>query len=138
MSKDNRTEEAVEDVVHETPHDKRVRSVEHASVGVAAGAIAGAAAGSLAGVPGAVVGGIVGGVAGAIAAVSIDRGVAADAAREAKLDEECGVLDGEIGAPNLPHLPVRIGMFSAGSAGAGSARHNSEAPDEGPMSTPDK
>lgn len=134
MSKAEKTEK----LLHETEHDKTIRSVEHGSVGVAAGAIAGAAAGSLAGVPGAVVGGIVGGVAGAIAAVSIDRGVAEEAAKEAKLDEECGVLDGEIGAPNLPHLPVRIGMFSAGSAGAGSVRPSSDAPDEGPMSTPDK
>ena len=78
-----------------------------------------------------VAGAIVGAAAGAIAASAAQDGEDEKAARDLAIDEEIGVLGGEMGAPNLKHPPARIGAYSAGSMGAGGG--GGMTPAEGPM-----
>ena len=100
-----------------------------------AGAAAGAALGAMAGPLGMVAGAIVGAAAGAIAASAAQDGEEEKAARDLEIDEEIGVLGGDIGAPNLKHPPVRNGgAFSAASCGAGGGGGGPSA--EGPMPAP--
>ena len=111
------------------------RRLAHEAEGVAAGAIAGAALGSAAGPPGAIAGALIGGVVGAVSGAVLDTQATASAEQERKLDEEIGVIGGEIGAPNLKHPPARIGAYSSASAGAGSSSDTT--PAEGPISEPE-
>lgn len=103
--------------------------------GVAAGAIAGAAMGAAAGPPGAVAGAIMGGVVGAMAGAALDTQVAESAQRDRTLDEETGVVGGEIGAPNLKHPPAKMGAYSSASVGGSSSSDST--PAEGPISEPE-
>ncbi len=80
-------------------------------------------------------GAVIGGAVGAIAAVAIDNQAAQSVQRERTLDEEIGVIGGEIGAPNLKHPPAKVGAYSPASVGAGSS--SDSAPAEGPMSEPE-
>jgi hypothetical protein len=82
-------------------------------------------------IAGAVIGGAVGAVAGAV----LDKDAARRAAEDRRLDEEIGVLGGDLGAPNLDHPPARSGAYSAGSAG--SAGTTGSTPAAGPIQTPD-
>jgi hypothetical protein len=72
---------------------------------------------------------------GAVGGAVLDTQAAESAERDSKLDEEIGVIGGEIGAPNLKHPPARIGAYSSASAGAGSSSDGT--PAEGPMSEPE-
>jgi hypothetical protein len=101
------------------------------AAGAAGGAAAGAALGAIAGPPGMIVGALIGGAAGAAAGMAVDRGEAEASVEDAKLDEEIGVTDGDLGAPNLKHPPAVVGAYSAGSSGAPTSPER--APDEGPM-----
>lgn len=99
-----------------------------------AGAAAGAAIGAFAGPLGMVAGAVVGAAAGAIAASAVQDGDDEKAAHDLALDEEIGVLGGELGAPNLKHPPARIGAFSAASSGASLGGRSTLA--EGPIPAP--
>jgi phage tail tape-measure protein len=101
------------------------------------GAIAGAAVGSLAGPVGTAVGAVVGAVAGAIMGAAVENGEAAKAAEDRDLDEEIGVSEGELGAPNLKHPPAKVGAYSGGSAGTSSSSDDDDEPAEGPIQTPE-
>lgn len=122
-----------------TPRQKRIRTVEHEIIGAISGALVGGATGSLAGMPGVAFGALTGGVIGGVAAVAIEHAIEVDSARARRLDEETGVLGGEMGAPNLDHPPAKMGLYSAASAGLGSGGGGTggRAPSEGPMSSGD-
>jgi phage tail tape-measure protein len=107
----------------------------HEAEGAAAGAIAGAALGAAAGPPGALAGAIIGGVVGAVTGAGLDAQSTVDTAHERKLDEEIGVIGGEMGAPNLKHPPAKVGAYSSAAAGAGTS--SDATPAEGPFSEPE-
>jgi hypothetical protein len=100
--------------------------------GTASGAIVGAVFGAAAGPPGIVAGAIMGAVAGAVAGVALDNAALREAERTRELDDELGVNGGDIGAPNLAHVPQRTGAYSPASMGEGATISDSE-PAEGPM-----
>ena len=106
----------------------------HEAEGGAAGAIAGAVIGAVAGPPGAVVGALVGAGVGALAGLAADSGAAESDAKDAALDLEIGVSEGELGAPNLKHPPAKIGAYSGASAGTPAT--GGEEPAEGPIQPP--
>jgi hypothetical protein len=106
----------------------------HEAEGAAAGALAGAAMGAAAGPPGALAGAVFGGVVGAMAGATLDTQAAESTDRERKLDEEIGVIGGEIGAPNLNHPPAKVGAYSSASVGGGASSDST--PAEGPISEP--
>jgi Glycine zipper len=107
----------------------------HEVEGVAAGAIAGAALGAAAGPPGALAGAVIGGVVGAVTGAVLDTQAVESAEHDRKLDEEIGVIGGEIGPPNLKHPPAIVGAYSSASAGAGPSSDGAMA--EGPISEPE-
>jgi len=102
----------------------------------ASGALAGAVVGAGAGPPGMLTGAVLGGVAGAITGAAVDNESKSQAARTRELDAVIGVSEGDLGAPNLEHPPVRTGAYSAASAGAGSSSGGE--PAEGPLQSPDE
>ena len=107
----------------------------HEGEGAASGAVLGAAIGAVAGPPGIVAGAVIGGVTGALTAAGLDNAAQCRTERDRELDEEIGVMGGDIGAPNLKHPgPVGGAACSAASAGAGSS--GGEQPAEGPMQAP--
>ncbi|HEX4341261.1 MAG TPA: hypothetical protein VH062_35370 [Polyangiaceae bacterium] len=85
----------------------------------------------MAGPPGAIAGAVIGGVIGVLAGAPFDDAQRASAGHDAKLDRELGISEGEIGAPNLPHVPAKRGAFSAASTGADTI--DDSEPAEGPM-----
>jgi hypothetical protein len=95
------------------------------------GAIAGGMVGAIAGPIGAIVGSALGSVAGIAAGAALEDDEQGRSWHDHELDREIGVEGGDIGHadPNMP--PTRIGAFSAGSCGAGSA--STPAPAAGPM-----
>jgi hypothetical protein len=117
-----------------TPKKVGKGRIVHEGEGAASGALAGAVLGAAAGPPGIVTGAIIGGVAGAIAGAALDSEAADRAVRTRGLDEELGVIEGELGAPNLDHPPAKVGAYSAASAGAGAS--SDEEPAEGPIQAP--
>jgi len=99
------------------------------------GAFVGGVVGAAAGPPGIVAGAIMGGVAGALSALALETWNDTISARTRELDEEIGVIGGDLGAPNLEHPPALIGAYSAASMGAaGGAEHT---PAEGPIDPPE-
>lgn len=88
----------------------------------------------MAGPIGMVAGAVVGAAAAAIASNAAQEADEEKAAHDLALDEEIGVLGGDIGAPNLKHPPARIGAFSAASSGASLGGGHALA--EGPMPAP--
>ena len=59
----------------------------------------------------------------------------AAAAHDRELDEEIGVMGGDLGAPNLKHPPAKVGAYSTAATGTGASGGGSE-PAEGPMQIP--
>lgn len=114
--------------------DSKRRHQHEAEAGVG-GALAGAAFGVIGGPPGAVAGAVIGGIVGAMVAGVAESNAADVAAADRKLDADIGVIGGDIGAPNLKHPPVKAGLFSAASSGAGDS--GGQSPAEGPMQTPE-
>lgn len=103
-------------------------------VGAGVGALAGAGLGAVGGPPGAIVGALVGGVAGALASLALEASSAGEAAHQADLDEEIGVVGGDLGAPGLEHPPSKSGAFSSAAMGAGTATgSDDQASAEGPI-----
>ncbi len=113
------------------------KHILHETEGAAAGMALGAVVGAAAGAPGAVAGALIGAVTGALTAAGLDRGAERQAEHTRELDEEIGVMGGDLGAPNLKHPPstVRAGICSAASAGADTSGGGQ--PAEGPMQSPD-
>jgi hypothetical protein len=112
------------------------REVAGAAVGAAVGAAAGAAVGAIAGPPGVAVGAAIGAAVGAVAEGVVDRDKQARSRHDATLDQEIGVIGGDIGAPNLRHPPARVGAYSDASAGA--RGRGKRTPAEGPIPEPDE
>jgi hypothetical protein len=112
------------------------KRMAHEAEGGLSGAVAGAVLGAGAGPPGVVAGAILGGVAGALGGAVLDAESSRKAAHTRELDEEIGVVGGQIGAPNLKHPPATIGAFSSASAGAG-GRTAREEPPTGANSPPE-
>jgi len=111
------------------------RRIVHETEGGVSGALVGSIVGAAAGPPGIVAGAIMGGVAGALSALALENWNETMAERTRELDEEIGVIGGELGAPNLEHPPATVGAYSAASMGAvGSSDH---APAEGPIEPPE-
>lgn len=81
----------------------KVDRLAHEAEGAASGALVGAVAGAVAGPPGAIAGAVIGAVAGALAGAVVDSEAALREARTKVLDDEIGVEEGDIGAPNLAH-----------------------------------
>jgi uncharacterized membrane protein len=118
--------------VRKSQHPHLVHDVE----GAASGAVVGAAVGAMAGPPGVVVGALIGAAAGALAVEAMGTESDRRAAHEAELDEEIGVVGGDLGAPNLKHPPAKVGAYSAAAAGVAAAP--AAEPAEGPMQTPEE
>ena len=78
--------------------------------------------GAIAGPPGAAAGAVIGGLVGAVATGVVEKQAEARALHDEELDEEIGVMGGEIGAPNLKHPPTAVEAYEAKRA--------SEAPPE--------
>lgn len=100
-----------------------------------AGAVGGALFGTMAGPPGMISGAIIGAIIGILAAAPFRDAELIRGAREDKMDVALGIYDGDVGAPNLEHLPAKVGAFSAASSGAQS--YSDRAPAEGPMTPSD-
>jgi len=108
----------------------------HDAEGAATGAVAGAILGAVAGPPGIVAGAILGAAAGAVAAEALETEGERVAAHTRELDEEIGVMGGDLGAPNLKHPPAKVGAYSTAATGTGASGGGSE-PAEGPMQVPE-
>jgi hypothetical protein len=111
------------------------KRIEHVAEGGASGALVGALVGSIAGPPGAIAGALIGGVTGGLAGAVVDQEASATQQRTSELDKDIGVIGGDIGAPNLKHLPPTVGAYSAASSGAGATGVG--APAEGPIQNPE-
>ncbi len=119
--------------------DKESQKHAHEAVGAGAGALGGAAWGAIGGPPGAVVGALIGGAAGALATWALEAEKVEENAREEKLDEEIGVMGGDIGVAGLEHPPAQRGAYSSAAMGAGSSTGSDEtSPAEGPIVPPTK
>jgi hypothetical protein len=119
----------------ETETAKKDHHVMHKVEGVTGGAVAGAVLGAIGGPPGAIAGAVIGGAMGAIAAVALDKDADQTKERNRELDDEIGVSEGELGAPNLKHPAATVGAYSTGSAGGTDS--DGESPAEGPMQPPE-
>jgi hypothetical protein len=112
------------------------RHVVHGAEGAASGAVAGAIFGAVAGPPGMVAGALMGAAAGGVVAMVLDADADRRTVRTQELDEEIGVIGGDLGAPNLEHPPAKVGAYSVAASGAGTSTGDS--PAEGPMQTPEE
>jgi len=114
---------------------RRKQHVEREAEAGLSGALAGAAVGAVAGPPGAVAGAIIGGAVGVLAGAALDNQAIDARTRDAKLDAEIGVTDGDLGAPNLAHPPAKVGAYSSAASGGGGGIDVPIA--SGPMQPPD-
>ncbi|AUX40372.1 uncharacterized protein SOCE26_017720 [Sorangium cellulosum] len=101
-----------------------------AAAGALAGAAAGAAVGAIAGPPGAVAGSVIGSLVGTVAEVIVARDQRQAAERDAALDEEIGVIGGDLGEASPDQPPTQRGAFSAAAVGGADGWPE---PAEGPM-----
>lgn len=107
--------------------------VTNIALGAAAGAVAGIAFGAVGGPIGIVVGGILGAVAGGGVADVIARIQEHHTAHDDRVDEDIGVLRGNLGAAEPSQPPAVVGAYSYGAAGGAALSSNDLAPDEGPF-----
>ena len=107
----------------------------HDAEGAASGAMVGAVLGAMAGPPGMVAGALLGAAAGALAVEAMETESERRAKHTTELDEEIGVIGGDLGAPNLRHPPASNGAYSAGATGV--ATPSGDQPAEGPIQTPE-
>lgn len=117
-------------VPHQRPEHGRA---EGGGLGAATGAAVGAALGSFAGPPGIITGAVLGAAAGGAAGVALAEANEKRDSHDELLDEEIGVIGGDIGAapPNAPE--ATRGTYSASSVGADTVSMTDDAPDEGPI-----
>lgn len=104
-------------------------------VSTVGGAVAGAMVGAIAGPIGAIAGGAVGTAVGLIAGATLENEDRRASLHDEELDEQIGVIRGDMGAASPNQPPARIGAYSAGSAGV---RRPSRPPSEGPISDLDQ
>jgi phage tail tape-measure protein len=95
------------------------------------GAVAGAAVGAVTGPAGVAAGAILGGAAGAITGMALANESQRRHEHDADLDKQIGVSSGDMGAADPKAPPARLGLYSAGSAGAAST--GGTTPSEGPI-----
>lgn len=111
------------------------RRIARESAAAASGALAGSVAGAGGGPAGAAAGALLGAVAGAMAGAVMDQEGSRQSARTRELDRAIGVIDGDLGAPCLPHPPANVGTYSGASVGE--APSCDETPAEGPIPAPE-
>jgi hypothetical protein len=116
---------------NETPAGLPKHGHVHSSLGALAGEIAGAIVGGVAGPAGAVAGMILGAVAGEVATDAFEWESERSRRHEASLDQEIGVIGGDLGAASADAPPARIGAPSAASLGVGGSYGHT--PAEGPI-----
>jgi hypothetical protein len=117
--------------------EEETRKHGHEAVGAGVGALSGAALGAIGGPPGAVVGAVLGIAAGAVATWALEAEKVDENAREEKLDEEIGVMGGDIGVPGLKHPPAQRATYSSAAMGAGTSTETDEEDiAEGPIVPP--
>jgi outer membrane lipoprotein SlyB len=104
--------------------------VTAAGAGAIAGEIAGAVVGSVAGPVGTIAGMVIGAAAGAIAGEELGAESERAHQHDEKLDQDIGVIGGDLGAVQ-PGGPPRRGSPSPASLGL--SRGGGSAPSEGPM-----
>lgn len=100
------------------------------------GVAAGAALGAFAGPAGLVAGAIIGSGVGAVLAIAQNRQMHRNAEEDDLYDEELGIMNGSLGAPNLEHPPATVGTYSAPSMGSATGTEINVA--EGPFQFPDE
>ncbi len=111
-----------------------MQRLEHGATGVTSGALAGGVVGAVAGPAAAVAGAVIGGIAGVLAATAMDNDATREARKERELDEELGVMGGDLGTAAVDHPPASLGAFSATSMGAEESSDIDEA--DGPIEPP--
>ena len=98
-----------------------------------AGAVGGGFVGAFLGPVGILAGAALGGTAGAFAGAAWGDSNRVAARRDEELDEDLGIIGGDIGAPNLKHPPPKVGVYSAQAAGISARDAAEERADEGPI-----
>jgi hypothetical protein len=99
------------------------------------GALAGAAVGSIAGPVGVIAGTALGGLFGAMADEVLEQDRRQVDAHDEELDEEIGVMGGDIGAAAANQPTARFGAYSSSSSGASDAGTSTS---EGPIQEVDE
>ncbi len=99
------------------------------------GAVAGGIAGAVGGPVGVAIGGAIGGAVGAAAGAVLEGVEHAKAVHDASLDQDIGVIGGDLGAASPDAPKARIGAFSGGSSGGGG--RETPVPAEGMIPTGD-
>lgn len=100
-------------------------------MGVLSGMAAGAVAGSIAGPPGLITGALLGSAVGAIASIALGAHEVENLQRDEELDQDIGVINGDIGEARPDQPPTVIGAFSAATMGMGGG--SEMPPSEGPI-----
>ena len=100
--------------------------------GAVVGALGGIAFGSFAGPIGMLIGGLLGAVAGAGMGDAVSKIQEHRSLHDEIMDEEIGVIDGNLGVAPPDQPPAWIGAYSMGSAGCSGGAFDI-APDEGPI-----
>lgn len=103
-----------------------------AAFGAVIGALGGMALGVLAGPSGLLIGGLLGALGGAGIGDALSTIQDHASLHEERVDEELGIIDGNLGAASPDQPPAWIGAYSAGSAGVTRGPFDIT-PDEGPI-----
>ncbi len=101
---------------------------------IAIGASAGAITGAIAGPPGAAVGALIGGAVGAAAGYAIDAEAHEKAAHDQELDEDIGVIGGDLGEAPPGQAPPTLRHVHLASLGITESWPDSS---DGPIQNPD-
>jgi hypothetical protein len=89
-----------------------------------------------AGPPGALVGALIGAAAGASVGWAHESATIERSRHDRELDEEIGVVGGDIGVSGLKHPPPTIGAFSAEATGVSNTTGSDPVVSEGPILPP--
>jgi hypothetical protein len=103
-----------------------------AAFGAVVGALAGIAMGAVAGPGGLVVGGLLGALGGAGVADVLSKIQEHHSAHEQRIDEDIGVIGGDLGGAPPDQPPAFIGAYSVEASG-GTSGSMGATPDEGPF-----
>ncbi len=101
--------------------------------GAIVGALAGVAFGFLAGPFGMLIGGLLGAVGGAGLGDAVSTMQTHKSLHDWRVDEDIGVIRGDVGAAAPDQEPAFIGAYSGGSAGVSGIVGSDATPDEGPF-----
>jgi len=128
------TKEELDEAEHRIQEMTRPSSIPPRTV-EALGAAAGAVVGAVAGPVGAIAGAVIGGAVGAVAGGALMEEAEERHHHDEELDEEIGVIGGNIGEAPPDQPPARIGAFSRASLGAGGGGESPSS--DGPMQNVD-